>query len=323
MSAEPRSHGKSIDCELPKLGNRFSRSRRYRVYLPKDYDQRRNYPMLMVLHGCRQNHIAMQSISGFDAIADRESFVVVYPYVTGYWGIRTKNCWGWWQARQRRRGFGEVADLSRIAEAVARDHSIDQNRLYICGLSSGAAMAVASLVAYSDLWRSGASVGGVPYGESSRSVQISAWLPLRFKSTTTLIRIAQRALFDKAPPLLVVQSQADTVVTAHSGKNLTEIWQHLTGTTSQTPSNISASLRGIDWTLKQYPDESGRLQVASLFLGQIEHGWPGGLPGRFSIADAPNVSEFIWSFFEAEYESINSKHYASESAIRTHNMRDR
>lgn len=289
--------GEVVDHEILKQDGRVSRQRQYRVYLPKGYSQKRQYPLIMVLHGCKQDHLCIQEISGFDAVADRVGAIIVYPFVTTYSGMRNSNCWGWWLTRQRQRGRGEVSDLHRIAEDVSELYSVDKTRRHICGLSSGAAMSVVSLASYSDFWTSGASIAGVPYGESSRSVKFIRQLPVVRKTVGTLVRLLKRELVAEAPPLLVIQSKADKTVGPKLGSNLRDSWLVASGCEEEPDSIFSESLSAPSWRLEQYSSE-GALQAAYFLLSDVPHGWPGGLPGEYSVPEAPNVSELIWVFFE-------------------------
>ncbi|MEZ5447936.1 MAG: PHB depolymerase family esterase [Thiolinea sp.] len=136
-------------------------------YTPENYRAEEALPLLVVLHGCRQTQHDICAISGFDRIADRERFIVVYPFqLTGYLTPRNRNCWGWWMSIHIRAGGGEVQDVRRIIEQTRHEFSVDPQRIHITGLSSGAAMSVAALVAHGSLFASGASVAGIAYGES-------------------------------------------------------------------------------------------------------------------------------------------------------------
>lgn len=159
-------------------------------------------------------------------------------------------------------------------------------------------MSVASLISYSDLWCKGASVAGVPYAESSRSVRISKLLPVRSKRVDTLVRLARHALFDKAPPLLVVQSMADQVVGMNIGANLRDTWMRLTELSDKSAHETSGEVQSIKWRFSQYDNPAGQTMVGCLMMNRLKHCWPGGLPGRFSEPDAPNVAELIWAFFK-------------------------
>ncbi len=98
--------------------------------------------MVMVLHGCKQTERNMIDETGFKELADREKFVVVYPFITDWDRIqesRTGNCWGFWFPQHIHQGNGEVEDLHQIALEVDSEFPIDPERRYVVGLSSGAA----------------------------------------------------------------------------------------------------------------------------------------------------------------------------------------
>jgi poly(3-hydroxybutyrate) depolymerase len=69
-----------------------SRRREYLVHVPPSHERQERLPLVMVLHGCNQDHIDMQTITRFDELADRYGFIVVYPFITGYRGVRLRNC---------------------------------------------------------------------------------------------------------------------------------------------------------------------------------------------------------------------------------------
>ena len=73
--------------------------------------------LLAALHGCYRTHEEIQQIAGFDALADSEQFLVLYPFVTSYQGLRCTRLLGWWIKAHRKRGRGEVGGKS----AVKRD----------------------------------------------------------------------------------------------------------------------------------------------------------------------------------------------------------
>ncbi len=298
------SRGQHVDKVLSKKARLVRRRREYRVYLPKGYDGQTALPMVMVLHGCRQTHEDIQSITGFDAIADREQFIVVYPFVTSYSGLRSENCWGWWLGRQRKRNKGEVGDLHQIVADVVNDYAIDQSRLHVCGLSAGAAMSVVALTVYSDIWRSGASVAGVPYGESARSVKFSRHVPVQLRPLSMLIRSMERVLVSTPPKLLIIQSTADRQVGVKLAENLRDCWRSAWafGVYSSAPPDWSVdrqsgNTHNIAWRYEQHSTGSTPVELGYFELDDLPHGWIGGNPGEFSATQGPNVSELIWSFF--------------------------
>ena len=67
-SIAPKGH--VVDLFLPKKSGLVRRRRDYRVYLPVGSDGRTALPMVMVLHGRKQKNIEMETITGFDKIAN-------------------------------------------------------------------------------------------------------------------------------------------------------------------------------------------------------------------------------------------------------------
>jgi len=147
-----------------------SKNGEYIVHLPTGYARNsRPLPLVMVLHGCNQDHRTIKHDTNFDAVADEYGFMVVYPML----GTRNRfqdNCWGELTDAHIHKGAGEVQDLREIIEEVRHSYGLDPNRVYITGFSSGGGMAIAVMLAHSELIASGSVTAGLPYGETPNSV---------------------------------------------------------------------------------------------------------------------------------------------------------
>ena len=75
-----------MDSTLPAGLIPHSHERIYQLYVPEGYDVSKPSALLVVLHGCHQTHEEIQKIAGFDALADSEQFLELYPYVTSCLG---------------------------------------------------------------------------------------------------------------------------------------------------------------------------------------------------------------------------------------------
>ncbi len=109
----------------------------YGLYIPKNYDEKKQYPLVMMLHGAQSNHrLSLKRVFGFsnqqgetDLEATRYfqqwpdvDYIVASPLARGtmgYKGIPEKDVWD------------VVADVKR------RFH-IDEDRTYLTGLSMAA-----------------------------------------------------------------------------------------------------------------------------------------------------------------------------------------
>ncbi len=277
-----------------------SRDRHYVVHLPPGYDARRPLPLVMVLHGCRQCHRDIQRISNFDVLADRRGFAVVYPFVTSYTGWRMENCWGWWLRGEIRPGAGEVQDLWGIVEDIEEEFNIDARRIHVTGLSSGAGMAVAMLVAHPGRIASGAAVAGVPYSETAAAVGLTKRTNGVFKRVPEVSAAMHAAMgaHRRPVPIFIVHSRRDTTVHIRAAHSLRDSWAHCFGVDASKPASVRVgSAHGTVWTLKKYRGAERRTLVETLFTEDGEHGWLGGRPGSFSEPHGPNISEMMWRFF--------------------------
>jgi poly(3-hydroxybutyrate) depolymerase len=102
-----------------------SRDRQYQVFVPSSYNGQTPAPMVMVLHGCRQTEANMINETRFRDVAERDGFIVVYPFITSYDGLRNPNCWGFFLDQHIHQGAGEVEDLHQIALEVEAAFTID------------------------------------------------------------------------------------------------------------------------------------------------------------------------------------------------------
>ncbi len=314
---EVERKGEIHDRMSQKYYHPHSKKRHYRVYLPRHYREGKPLPLVMVLHGCRQDHQDIQAISDFDRLADTYNFIVVYPFVTRYSDIRTRNCWGWWRPEHIKPGFGEVEDLRRIVEEVADEFPVNHRRIHIVGLSSGGGMAVAALTVHAGYFASGAVIAGVPYGESASAVALPFKSARRYRPVDVTVAMMEKAREnDRTPvPICIVHSHDDATVSIKAAKNLRDSWLRYFAYDKKLAKRLkSGSTRGVPWKHTRYRDRSGKSIVETIFLSGPGHGWYGGASGRFSYPTAPPVSDMIWKFFAGHVLSTEAEELADEMA---------
>src|SRR6266550_1667107 len=125
-------------------------TRNYKLWIPSGIEKRKAVPLVMMLHGCMQKPDDLAMISGMNEIADRNNFLVVYPEQTTE--ANPLRCWNWFAPKHQSRDAGEPALLAAVVKQVQVSNSIDGNRIYVAGISAGAAMAVVMGVTYPDLF---------------------------------------------------------------------------------------------------------------------------------------------------------------------------
>src|SRR5262249_3015834 len=131
----------------------------------------------------------------------------------------------------------EVQDLGEIVREVQRDYRVDPNRIHVAGVSSGAAMAVAVMVAHPSLIASGASTAGVPYSESAASVSGKCKSPGVFKPLDRVVGAMDEEMGrEKRPvPILIIHSTDDCEVNIRASENIRDAWGKAFGVDTASP----------------------------------------------------------------------------------------
>jgi polyhydroxybutyrate depolymerase len=126
----PGDHTRSLEVDR--------RSRTYLVHVPKSYDGKKGYPVVLAFHGGGSNAEQMVHFCGLNAKAEKAGFLVVYPSGTGRlekaltWN--GGNCCGY--AVQNK--VDDVAFVRPLLDDLAKVARVDPRRVYATGMSNGA-----------------------------------------------------------------------------------------------------------------------------------------------------------------------------------------
>ena len=103
--------------------------REYLLYVPTSYDPKRPTPLVISMHGAGGWPVQQRDLSGWNRLAEREGFIVVYPAGSGRRGPRV------WHASNADVGF-----ISDLIDKLEASYNIDPARIYANGISNGAGM---------------------------------------------------------------------------------------------------------------------------------------------------------------------------------------
>jgi polyhydroxybutyrate depolymerase len=94
-------------------------------------------PLVIDMHGWDENPEHQRSISGFESLAKKEGFIVVWPYgLCRSWNSGELCC-----PPASNDRVDDVGFVRKLIKKVTEGHNIDEKRIYISGLSNGCAMA--------------------------------------------------------------------------------------------------------------------------------------------------------------------------------------
>jgi poly(hydroxyalkanoate) depolymerase family esterase len=134
--------------------------RDYRLFVPADAGTR-PLPLVVMLHGCTQDPDVFAHDTEMNELAASEGFLVLYPDQPGT--ANQRKCWNWFEPAHQARSRGEPAEIVAIVERVRGQFQVDPDRIYVAGLSAGAAMSVVMGVTYPDVFAAIGVAAGLPY----------------------------------------------------------------------------------------------------------------------------------------------------------------
>lgn len=281
--------------------------RPYLLYLPKNYSADRNWPLVVMLHGCRQDAETFAAITRVNGIADRDGFLVLYPEQRRL--ANSLRCWNWF-VRSTQTGAGEAAILTDMIRTIAGDYRVDIKRVYIAGLSAGAAMANNLAISHADLFAACALHSGLMFGAATSPNE--ALKAMRDGARTDPIAAARSAFLlarGKADtvPVLVIQGDedetvnkinAEQIVTQFSVLNELLVEETFDGADEpweKTLSNGGSSGYRYDMTEVH---RAGRAVVRKVIVHGLGHAWSGGAANyAYSDPKGPDASELMCDFF--------------------------
>jgi polyhydroxybutyrate depolymerase len=253
-------------------------TRSYRLYIPSCYDPSQPVPLVFSLHGFTSNPEQQAHYSGFDALADEEGFIAVYPRGSGA-PLR-------WNAGIDGLNTGDTVDdvafISALIEHLYQTLWIDPARIYMTGLSNGGGMSHRLACALADRVAAIGTVAG-------------AYPSLDQNDCTP----------SRPVPVIAFHGTADPIVPYEGNRYLPPItdwaaaWAARNGCDA-APADLpaSGSVTGV-----RYGGCDADAEVILYTVDGGGHTWPGGpaLPvfitgPTSSVIDASRV---MWAFFQA------------------------
>lgn len=112
--------------------------RTFELYVPDSVDGSQDVPLVIVLHPFASSGKAMRALTGFDAQADAEGFIVVYPDAADLdWDDGSIAAAGWPGLQPG----DDVAFVAALIDHLVESYPVDTERVYLAGFAAGGTVA--------------------------------------------------------------------------------------------------------------------------------------------------------------------------------------
>jgi len=272
-------------------------------------------------------------------LAEAHQFLVLYPHHFTPSDPNPISCWNFFLPENQHRDDGEPASLAGIAQDMLNNTSrwtIDRDRIYVGGISSGVGATANQGATYPDLLAAIAVHSGGDYGyplpflgeqaparDAAEPLSEAEALSGEVEKIAVIppgpdpVQQGEKAFdamgrFARVVPTIVFHGTADNVSDPVNGDQVTQQWittNHLASPTGFTatfehPSstiNHPAGPHGEKaYTVNTWQDAHGGDVVIYYKVEGMRHAWSGGSPGSiFTDPSGPDASQVMYEFLMA------------------------
>ena len=169
----------SAQTDVPSTIQFGGQTRAYIVHLPPGFSAQKPSPLVVALHPAFSSAAQFQSNAGWDAVADANRVVVVYPNGGNPVGTGGNFTWNGWEFTGA--APDDIGFLSTLIDHVHATYGTDACRTYMTGFSNGAMMTNSFVAVHADKVAAIAPVSGgwiTAYGGDESDLTPSAPVPV-------------------------------------------------------------------------------------------------------------------------------------------------
>jgi poly(hydroxyalkanoate) depolymerase family esterase len=263
-------------------------SRAYKLFVPGGY-QGQPLPLVVMLHGCTQSPDDFAAGTRMNFIAEEHTCFVVYPAQRS--DANQSKCWNWFRTADQQRGEGEPSLIAGITRQIMRDYSVDPKRVYVGGLSAGAAAAAIMGATYNDLYAAVGIHSGLACGAATD-------MPSAFAAMRQGGGGGRRVISGNGPPVPAIIFHGDRDTTVHPNNGGQVLEQAIGTTRTQKTVHRGQIPGGHEYTRTTHTDAGGREILEYWSIHGAAHAWSGGSPaGSYTDPRGPDATKEMLRFF--------------------------
>ena len=266
-------------------------SRDYKLYIPSGYHGQA-LPLVVMLHGCTQNPDDFAAGTEMNRLAEEQLCCVLYPAQP--MTANSSKCWNWFKAEDQQREGGEPVIIAAMARQIIDTHGLDETRVYVAGLSAGAAMATTLAMTYPDLFAAVGVHSGLPHGVAqSLPDALSA---MQGGSGPLGGGKIQGTHWASDVPVIIFHGDRDTTVHPSNAQRVAAQYRQSRQAGAAVEQGKVAN--GHSYTRTTHHNAKGKPHMKQWRIHGAGHAWSGGsAKGSYTDPKGPNASQEMLRFF--------------------------
>ena len=274
-------------------------TRSYKLYVPAGVQAGPDLrPLIVMLHGCGQTPVDFARGTGMNALAEEFGFLVLYPGQARE--AHNYRCWNWYRRGDQTRGAGEPALLAGMTRHIIGSQGIDPAKVYVAGLSAGAAAGLILATEYPDIFAAAGAHSGLAVGAAHDAASVPKAMQSGVPGQRHTVKV----------PTIIFHGSSDRVVNPRNGRFIAiralEPFDRL-----DRSEKSGRTLRGREYMRTVHQVGKGRPYVEQWTVHGAGHAWSGGhADGSYTDPKGPDASRAMVQFFLKHRTTKKRRNYA-------------
>lgn len=242
-------------------------------------------PLVVVLHGCSQSAEGIAKQTQWNVLADKYGFYVIYPQQSLY--NNPSLCFNWFNSEDVQKNQGESLSIKEMMTHMIQNYPIDEDRIFVYGVSAGAAMSVVLMANFPEIIDGGAALAGGPFMPELTDLQRMDLMFNPKDNTEEKLGAPIKKLnvgFSGAyPRLVILQGKNDLVVNPKNADLLLKQWSYLHSIENNLTDTIVNFNESRDVTRFDFKNSEEETKIVYYEVNRMGHSIPvdpGTLPNQ-------------------------------------------
>lgn len=183
--------------------------------------------LIIALHGCNQNAAEFDELTGLTNLAKDHNTIVIFPQQKTINNIT--QCFNWFNEKDFTLNSGENSSIMEMYHFAVNKYNIDKSKIFLFGVSSGAAMSIAVAITNPTSFKGVCSYAGVAYGIVKTPFDFMKQINGNFTNIDEKIKKSIQDLpeidDDTFPILITIHGKKDKIVDSKNSTYIQLQWK--------------------------------------------------------------------------------------------------